>query len=109
MTALVLLAAALAWYFPIAFFLRSDWSYNAAGKSQMVFSFIVAIVLTLSVLRVFGVSVADWIRYGVYGAIVIGLAIQAITLTNIQNRRAARLRREARAAQERKDLLDERT
>jgi multisubunit Na+/H+ antiporter MnhC subunit len=60
----------------------------------MVFSLVIASVLSLVVLRQFGVSLPNWIRAAVYGAIVIGLATQAITLTNVQNRRSARLSRE---------------
>lgn len=94
LTALVILAAGLAWYFPLAFFFRSDWNANAAGKSLLVFSSIIAAAMTLSVLRVLGIGVPIWLRAGVYGLIVIGLAVQAVTLTRVQNRRSARLARE---------------
>lgn len=93
--ALILAGTALAWYFPIAFFIRSEWNSNPAGKSQMTFSLIVALVLTLSAVRlVFGITLPDWARLTVYGLVVIGLATQAITLTKIQNRRSARIARE---------------
>jgi hypothetical protein len=99
-TALVVVAATAAWYFPVMFFIRSDWNSNIAGKTQMVFSLIIAAVFTLSVLRVFGAALPEWFRSAVYGAIVIGLLAQDVTLTKVQNRRSARLSRERDEAAE---------
>lgn len=93
-TVLVVTSAALAWYFPLAFFFRSEWNSNSPGRSQMVFSLIVALVLTLAVGRRLGWEIPTGFRAAVYGAIVIGLAVQAVTLTKVQNRRSDRLARE---------------
>lgn len=85
---------ALAAYYPLALLLRSDWNSNTAGRSQFVFSVIVAAVLGLVFLRQFGVTMPDWMRNVVYALIAGGLALQDFTLTRIQNRRSTRLARE---------------
>lgn len=95
MTLLVVgIAFALAAYYPLALLARSNWNLNSAGRSQLVFSVIVAVVLGLVVLRQLGLALPDWMRGVVYGIIAFGLAVQDVTLTRIQNRRSARLARE---------------
>lgn len=91
---LTVAAFVLAIYFPAAFYARSDWSANAPGKSMMIFSAITATVLGLAMLRSFGVVLPDWFRALCFLAIVVGLAVQDITLTKVQNRRRSRLARE---------------
>lgn len=91
---LTVAAFVLAIYFPVAFYIRSDWNANAPGKATMVFSTITAIVLGLAMLRSFGVVLPDWFRALCFLAIVVGLAVQDITLTKVQNRRRTRLARE---------------
>jgi hypothetical protein len=97
-------ATAAAWYFPVLFFIRSDWNSNIAGKSQMWFSLIIAAVLTLSSIRLFGVILPEWFRMAVYGAIVAGLISQDITLTKVQNRRSSRIARENRERESIREL-----
>lgn len=94
MVILIGLAFALAAYFPVMLGLRSDWRANGPGKSLMVFSSIIAGVFFLVFLRTLGYDLPEWIRAVVYMAIIVGLASQAVTLTKVQNRRAARIARE---------------
>lgn len=94
MTWLIGAAFLLALYFPVMFYVRSDWYTNTPGKSLMALSGAIALLLGLAVLRSSGVILPEWVRAASYLLIVIVLVVQDVTLTRIQNRRIARLARE---------------
>lgn len=94
MQILVTAGFVLAAFFPAMLFLRSDWNANPPIRSTFLFSIIVALVMFLAMLRSFGVMLPGWVRLGIYALIVVGLALQDITVIRTQNRRAARIARE---------------
>lgn len=99
-TILVGAAFAAALYFPVMLRARSQWNANAPIRALMFFSCIIVAVVGLSLLRQLGWVPPEWVRAAIYGSILLGLLVQDVTLTNTQNRRAARISRERREVQE---------
>lgn len=100
-TVLVIAAFLLALYFPVMLYLRSDYKANPPIVGLMVFSCIIAGVLGLAVYRQIVEPPSELARNIVYFLIIIGLFVQDVILTNTQNRRAARIKRERREGIER--------
>lgn len=97
-TVLVVTAFVLALYFPVMLLFRSNWHLNLAGRSQLVFSVILAVVLGLATIRHLVGTPPTWLREAIYLLVVIGLLVQNVTLTRIQNRRATRIQAEHQEA-----------
>lgn len=95
---LIVLAFVLALVYPVLMAWRSDWRANSPGRSLFAWSLIVAGVLAAPVARVLGWQQPVWMVDVIYGAIIIGLLIQNVTLIKAQNRRAHRLAAEREEA-----------
>lgn len=106
-TAMVILAFLLALYYPLALMARSDWKGNQAIVGQFVFSWIIVLVLSLGVYRELVHAPPEWARQVAFGLTIVGLAVQDILMTRVQNRRSTRIARERREGIER--LKEERS
>jgi hypothetical protein len=98
LTVMVAVAFVLAAFFPIYLALRADWRANAAGKSAMAFSVVIAVVLGLAVFRRGGYTPPPWVGIVAYVGIIATLLAQDITLVRIQRRQRRRIAREKKEA-----------
>lgn len=79
--------------FPLIFS-RSTWSATLPGKSTMIWSSIVAAVMSISALRVWGIDLPEWVRFPIYLGIGFGVTVQLVTLLRVQYGRKQETRRE---------------
>lgn len=100
--AVITYIAVVALAFPLVFS-RSTWRDTLPGKSTMLWSSIVAAVMTTTALRVWGIDLPEWVRFPIYAGIALGVTMQLVTLLRVQygERRGTRREREIRELRKR--------
>jgi hypothetical protein len=90
-SALLVVLVFAAWVPAVAFpvlYARSDWRSNPVGRSTMNLAVVIAVALSIPVLRLFVGDAAwlDWLRAGAFLLIAAALWRQLLVLRRVQRR-----------------------